>query len=349
MNFLGGAFRIGQLFGINIHVHFLFLIWIAFRLISAGDDFRNEALFLGMLFGIVLLHEFGHCFGARWVGGDARDIMMWPLGGLAYAQAPMRPGPQFVTVAAGPMVNVVLCLVSAAAIFAGTGGGLLPGINPLGGGFYQVGPITAYPSWLSFAYTFYRVNLFLLAFNLLPIYPLDGGQLFHAVVWKFIGLQRATVLACQVGLVGAAVMLILALRGGGGGILFFIAIFGGLTCWQRYQAARQGLLVEDPIFTPTYDPRTPRRGFWSRLFGGTARRKSPANDYGPPEPVNPNPGAWEARQAERTAEELELDRILKKVSQHGIGSLSYVERQRLETITRKRQQEERQYERGRRV
>ncbi len=329
MNFLGGAIPIGRVLGITVRIHMLFVLYVGFRLLDAGrsGDLRTELLFLGLLFGIVLLHEIGHCLGARAVGGHAEDILMWPLGGLAYASAPMRPWPQFVTVAAGPAVNVVLCLLSAGVILAATNGHLWPPLNPLSGEWIRTGPFDA-PAWLPYVMLFYRVNLFLLAFNLLPIFPLDGGQIFQALLWPLVGLQRATILACQVGLVGAALFVYLALRGEGS-ILFFIALFGGLTCWQRLQAALQGMLYEDPVYIRSgSDGRT----FWDRLLG---RRRRPGRL--PSDQINPNPGGWEARQAQRAAEEAELDRILKKVSEHGIHSLSYVERQTLERITRERQ------------
>lgn len=335
MNILGGAFKIGQLFDINIRVHFLFLIWIGFELLSSGMDYR-EGLFLAMLFGIVLVHEFGHCFGARSVGGDAHDIVMWPLGGLAYAYAPMTPWAQFVTVAAGPAVNVVFCIASGIFIVIQQQGhiGVLP-INPLAG-FELRHPIDP---WMIWVLTFYRVNLFLLAFNLLPIYPLDGGQLFMTAIWPFLGLHRATQIACQVGIGGAVVLAFLGLQGGGGGILFFIAIFGGLTCWQRLQALRYGMIMDE---SPRYTVRNPRRsgpGFFSRLFGGMKRRGGGGEAA---TPTNPNPGGWERKRTSEEKLEQELDRILKKVHEEGVASLSYTERQTLERARRDRQRRERE-------
>lgn len=353
MNFLAGSFRVGRLFGIDVRVHILFLIWIAFRVFdaaSSGFDWKEELLFLGMLFGIVLLHEFGHCFGARSVGGDAQNILMWPLGGLAYAHAPMRPWPQFVTVAAGPAVNVVLCLLSAAAVLITTHGVLLPGVNPLQPGYFVLrespealaaAARVMESAWFFAIVTFYHVNLFLLAFNLLPIYPLDGGQLFHALIWPFVGLQRASMIAAQVGLVGCVILGLWGLRSGGGGMLLFIAIFGGMTCWQRYQAARHGWLVEDARDYGSGASRDPRP-WWQRIFRVGGRRRDVSR---PLEYPNPNPGAWEELQRKRAEEEAELDRILRKVSERGMQSLSYVERQRLERITRARQEREREFER----
>lgn len=351
MNWLAASFRVGRLFGIEIRIHILFVIWIVYRLVveaGASGGVAHTALFLVMLFGIVLLHELGHCFGARSVGGDAHHIMMWPLGGLAYAHAPMRPWPQFVTVAAGPFVNVVFCLLSGLGLFFALGMMYLPGINPLLPGMIAVRDVPVYApllgdAWMLVLFTFYHVNLFLLAFNLLPIYPLDGGQIFHAILWPFIGLQRATLLACQVGLVGCVVLGLFSLTEGGG-ILLFIAIFGGITCWQRYQAARHGYLVEDPGFT-VYNPPPRGGGFWSRLFKTRGRRSGPPAP-GPVESPTADADDWRARQDERQREEAELDRLLKKVSERGIQSLSYVERQRLERITRQRKQREQEVRSG---
>ncbi len=343
MNFLDSSLRVARISGISVRVHVLFLIWIGYQLFTSGGAAGDTALFLGLLFGLVLLHELGHCFGARSVGGHAEDILMWPLGGLAYAHAPMRPWPQFVTVAAGPLVNALLCVASALVILAATGGGMLPGINPLAPEPILLrDTVLRFPGWLHYVYVFYHVNLWLLAFNLLPIYPLDGGQLFQTILWPFVGLNRATQIACTVGLAGSALLGAYALSGGGGGILFVIALFGAFTCWQRLQAASRGLLIEDARFAtfgPTHDPRP----WWQRILRlGRARRRPTVAGRA----LNPNPGAWQERQAQREHDEAELDRILKKVSERGIQSLTYVERQRLEQISRQRRAAERQYERG---
>jgi Zn-dependent protease len=79
-----------------------------------------------MLFVVVLLHEFGHCFAARRVDGEAEEILMWPLGGLAYVSVPHTPKANFVATAGGPLVNVIICAVCAVAIAAA---GYLPPIN----------------------------------------------------------------------------------------------------------------------------------------------------------------------------------------------------------------------------
>src|SRR3954471_6577071 len=91
---------LGRLFGINLRVHILFpivalglILRVAYRKIGDVPAYPpgawiDETILLTLLFGSVLLHEFGHCFGARAVNGDASDILMWPLGGLATVEVP---------------------------------------------------------------------------------------------------------------------------------------------------------------------------------------------------------------------------------------------------------------------
>jgi Zn-dependent protease len=346
VNFLEGSFQIGRLFGINVRVHVLFVIWIAFQMLNAGAGWRDELLFLALLFGIVLVHEFGHCFGARAVGGYAQNILMWPLGGLAYAHAPMRPWPQFVTVACGPLVNVIFCLVSALVLFAGSGGNFIPPLLPWSREPLLVQPFIQ-PAWFEYALVFYIVNLWLLGFNLMPIYPLDGGQLLHTILWPFLGLRQATITACYVGLMGCGLFVFQWATGERGSMLLFIALFGGFTCWQQLQAARAGLLQEDSPYATYHGPSHDPRPWWKRVLGirGGGQPRRPVSRPA----ANPNPGGWERKQEVRVREEAELDRILRKVSDHGMQSLTYVERQTLERITRERQEREREYQRETRL
>lgn len=343
LNLLSGSFKAFRLFEIDVRIHFFFVLWAAFRLLSDPSSFT--LIFLTLIYLIVLLHEFGHCFGARAVGGDAENILMWPLGGLAFARAPMRPWPQFVTVAAGPLVNVVFVLVSGV-ILTGYFGGFSPAwLNPLDGGVIQLARFSG-EVWLLWLAIFYQINLFLLAFNLLPIYPLDGGQLFHTLLWPFLGLRRALVIACQVGMAGAAVFGLwgIARLGGqndwGGGLLIMIAVFGGVTCWQRLQMAKEGYLVEDSGVE--YDYLGTRGGsIWQRMFKLKPRQVRRATTAAAS--ANPNPGGWTRKQQKEQQRAAEIDRILAKVKHEGIDSLSYVEQQTLKRATAERQREERRF------
>ncbi len=342
MDFLSGSFKVGRLFDIDIRLHVLFLVFTAFWFLQ--NPTSDTLIWLGMLYGIVLAHEYGHCFGARAVGGDAHTIMLWPLGGIAYPWAPMRPWNQFVTVMAGPLVNVIFCVGAALSLFlAGPSsfyGYLAFGFLPIVG--------TEMPGYgFALLEQFYFLNLILFVFNMLPVFPLDGGQIFRAVLWRFMGLQRATVLACQVGIGGAMLFAGFGLMNGRF-MLLAIAFFAGFACFQQLQAARAGMLISDERFDVrgrAYRPSRSRGGggggFFGRLFGG--RRTSV--DRTPTPPPNPNPGAWEQKQAEQQRIEAEVDRILKKVKEHGINSLSYVEQQTLKHATAARQRDDREFSR----
>src|SRR5262245_20112957 len=128
------SFPLPRLFSVAIRVHLLFPL-VALGLVGrvAYLDPRpglwiEATVLMLMLFASVLLHEFGHCFGARWVDGEANEVLIWPLGGLANLEVPHTPWANFVATVAGPVVNLVLCLVTAAML---AGGGMMPSLNPL--------------------------------------------------------------------------------------------------------------------------------------------------------------------------------------------------------------------------
>lgn len=347
MDFLNSSFKLGRLFGIDIYIHILFIVWAGFQLVTTRD-LQFTLTFLGMIYAIVLIHEYGHCLGARWVGGDADKILLWPLGGIAYPTAPMRPWPQFVTIAAGPIVHPVFCLISGIYVAMNVGAFELAWLSPFHGMPYFTRNLF---DPLSLAVMFYNVNLLLLAFNLLPIFPLDGGQLLRSILWPYMGLNQATVLSCQIGIVGAIGLGILGVTGGFNLILVAIAIMAGMTCFQHLQAARYGQLWQDDAYTTAaMQSQAKAKPLLERLFKirRPQRQKTQTTSRPTSTPsANPNPGAWETKQQERADREAEVDRILKKVKENGLNSLSYIEQQTLKNATAQRQEEERDF--GRRT
>src|SRR5438105_13175644 len=116
---------LARVFGITIRVHVLFplvalglIMREAFKEGAPPGVWIEEAMIMGLLFLSVLLHEFGHCFGARLMDGDASEVLLWPLGGLAAVEVPHTARANFITAAAGPLVNVLLCLGCAVSLFA---------------------------------------------------------------------------------------------------------------------------------------------------------------------------------------------------------------------------------------
>src|SRR4029079_19780535 len=109
------------------------------------------------LFAIVMLHEFGHVLACRSVGGIAEQIVLWPLGGVAIVDPPARPGATLWSIAAGPLVNVALA--------------------PILGALTVLIPSAVAPDIHAFLRSLTVINVGMLFFNLLPIFPLDGGQI----------------------------------------------------------------------------------------------------------------------------------------------------------------------------
>src|SRR5262245_55193463 len=121
----------GRLFGITIRIHFFFpfvaaavILRTAFQKDAMAGDWIDASIVMGLLFLSVLLHEFGHCFAARSQNGDAQEVLLWPLGGLANCEVPHNPRAHLVTAAGGPAVNLVLALVCA--LILGLGWSLQP-------------------------------------------------------------------------------------------------------------------------------------------------------------------------------------------------------------------------------
>lgn len=173
------------------------------------------------LFVIVLLHEFGHALACRQVGGRANLIVLWPLGGVAYVAPPPRPGAQLWSLAAGPLVNVVLFPISIGLVLLSR----------------QFGwPETA-PDAYHFLKTLTFINGGLLMFNLLPVYPLDGGQILRSLLWFAVGPARSLMIATIIGFIGVAGLIALAFVSGSLWI-GIMAVFILLNCWRGWTHAR---------------------------------------------------------------------------------------------------------------
>src|SRR5207245_11150655 len=144
------------------------------------------------LFSIVLLHEYGHALACRQVGGIANRIVLWPLGGVAYVDPPPRPGAMLWSIAAGPLVNVVLFFVLT-----------LTGMLGRSHGWFA-----AVPNIHTLVRAIWYINLGLLTFNLLPIYPLDGGHILRSLLWFVLGRARSLMVAVSIVFIGVAVVMV---------------------------------------------------------------------------------------------------------------------------------------------
>src|SRR3954469_2617283 len=108
---MGGTIRLFKFRGIQVYLHFSWFLIAAYQLTQLKAMYRSPIWAIAeylSLFAIVLLHEFGHALACRQTGGEANQIVLWPLGGIAFVNPPRRPGAMLWSIAAGPLVNVVL-------------------------------------------------------------------------------------------------------------------------------------------------------------------------------------------------------------------------------------------------
>jgi Zn-dependent protease len=218
-----GAIRLFRFAGIEVFLHWSWFV-VALYQLQRPSAYLSPAWKVAeylALFAIVTLHEFGHSLACRQVGGNAERIVLWPLGGVAYVDPPQRPGATLWSIAAGPLVNVALVPV-------------LYGLMLVGGsaGLAETSPDAS--TWLGMVFT---INVVLLVFNLLPVYPLDGGQILRSLLWFVLGRARSLTAASVIGFVGVLGLLGLALLDGSVW-LGILAVFVAMNCWQGFQHSR---------------------------------------------------------------------------------------------------------------
>jgi len=225
-----GSIRLFRFAGIEVFLHWSWFI-VAVVEINLRKQFYSSVVFNVLeyltLFCIVLLHEFGHSLACRSVGGKADQIVLWPLGGVAYVAPPQRPGATLWSIVAGPLVNVVLLPVFFAAWW---------GAGQLG---WEASQPDVFRLLLSIAF----INAAILVFNILPIYPLDGGQILRSLLWFAFGRARSLTIASIIGFAGVAFLIGLAvfLHSVWTGIM---AAFVLMNCVRGFQHARQLAVLE---------------------------------------------------------------------------------------------------------
>ena len=215
-----GSIRLFRAFGIDVYLHLTWFLAAAYFIYYARghSPLIWNALECLALFAIVLTHEFGHQLACRSVGGQTHDIILWPFGGVAYVSPPQRPGAQLWSIAAGPLVNVML----------------VPFLSLLVAISSHLGWYDTYPDAYIFIHNLWWINAILLIFNMLPIYPLDGGQILRSLLWFLFGRANSLMAASVIGFIGVIGLIgwaVLTLNPilGGGCVLIVLCCWSGLT------------------------------------------------------------------------------------------------------------------------
>lgn len=219
-----GSFRLFRVTGIDVYLNWTWFLVAVFEIQTRRGSYSSvvwNILEYLALFAIVLLHEFGHALACRSVGGTANTIMLWPLGGVAYVDPPQRPGATLWSIVAGPLVNVVL---AAPLLFAYNAA-------------HSLGWQYSMPNQYNFIVGVTKIDIGLLIFNILPIYPLDGGQILRSLLWFPLGRARSLMVASVLGFFGVAGLALLAITTQS---LWtgLIAAYAGLNCWNGFKSAR---------------------------------------------------------------------------------------------------------------
>lgn len=198
--------RLGRIRGIELGIHYSwFIVFVLFSFLLAEGQFPDmyggwsgtqywvvAVLAVLLLFFSVLVHEFGHALVAQWRGIGVHSITLFIFGGVAsLSQDSEEPGDEFVIAIAGPFASVGM---------AGLFGGLW---WALGDTNEQTAALLGYLAY---------INLFLAIFNLIPGFPLDGGRVLRAIIWKVTGsMRRGTSIAAAVGIALGTLFVVLGL------------------------------------------------------------------------------------------------------------------------------------------
>lgn len=219
-----GSIRLFRFAGIDVYLNWLWFLAAVYLIQTTTSNYTSmfwPVLECLALFLIVLMHEFGHALACRQVGGEANLIVLWPLGGVAYVNPPLRPGAILWSITAGPLVNVVLAPVLGIALAL----------------FGASGLAHEMPNAFTFVRAIFFINCGLLVFNLLPVYPLDGGQILQSLLWFIFGRARSLMITTVIGFLGGLALIALAIysRSVWFGIL---CLFILMNCWRGLMQAR---------------------------------------------------------------------------------------------------------------
>lgn len=264
-----GSLKIFTWLGIPVFVHwtfgliFLYVLWYAYsNSLSAYETVWVTGLFMA-IFGSVLLHEYGHALAARRYGVRTRDIVLMPIGGMARLERmPENPRQEFVVAIAGPMVNVILFILTAAAIsilarpeeVALVKEALLSEAN---GEVYEETGVEI-SKLLQYSINFGVSNLILVLFNMIPAFPMDGGRVLRALLTMRIGRPRATKIAAWIGQAFALAFAAWGLYSGN----FMLALLG---LFVIYAARSENAMVQTEALVSKYKVRDVVRPQYTRL------------------------------------------------------------------------------------
>lgn len=329
------SFPIGRLFGVLVRIHILFpLVCIGVILRAGSGDvvpgtWIDATMIIGLLFFTVFWHEMGHVFAARHVGGEANEVLLWPLGGLAACDVPHNPRATFITAFGGPLVNLLICLGCGLAMIFVLDTSVRPTWNPFWDPFRvnSSGAIALYRWDGSLLLTselapiilarLFWVSWVTFLFNMILIgFPWDAGRMFQSILWPHVGYHQATRYAVFAGFIVMFLLLLVAIIKNEM-LLLFMAFFTYTSCKQEWITLETG--AEESLFgydfsqgytslernePQPHQPRRKRPNFIQRWLQRRAARK------------------MQQEQERQQAEAKRVDELLEKIQRQGKESLT---------------------------
>jgi len=206
------SYTIGRIAGVDLKMHATFpllLLWVIVPYRGILPTIVSLAFVL-TLFACVVLHEFGHILMARHYGIHTHDVILLPIGGVArLVNFPTRPRQEFFIAVAGPAVTLAIALVLGVVLTISHQGPTLERLTYLGSGFLA---------------NLLVVNVYILLFNLIPAFPMDGGRVLRSILASRFGFRRGTRIAATVGRGFAILFALYALFGGPSPNFFLLLI-----------------------------------------------------------------------------------------------------------------------------
>lgn len=332
INFLNWTFPLFRIFGIPVRCHWFYPVLVVMYILRGPIEGRGDvgmmtawlALIMAGLFVTTLIHELGHCFMARAVGGHADQILLWPLGGLSFVGHGGAPRDDIKIAAAGPLAQLPLATAAIGILLALGNPWHWDYIN-IFGDWYPFYPPREF-FWHNFLLGFFKLQLVLILINLVvPAYPLDGGRILTNFLLMRYGRDRAAILITYFSIpVGLAITIWGFLQREL--LIGFMGVWILFEAWQIRRLAQMGEIEAHPMFgqgAPQFDympdrPRPrPRPGFFARWRQRRAEKRA----------------LREARESQRAREK--VDAVLEKVSREGLGSLTADERKVLDDASRR--------------
>jgi Zn-dependent protease len=311
------SFGAGTWFGIHIRISWLMPVLLGFFLYKF--QLKLGGALFGVLFVSVLLHEIGHILAARATDGSGDEILMWPLGGLAFVET-SSPRAHILTAAAGPLANLVLCslFLRAALVSDAIPRVLNPLVIPFsldGFGNNMVSDLQVLMFWF---------NWMLLLVNLIPAFPMDGGQILRSLLALRMGTGMGTEVAIRIAYAIAILVAVVGLVFFDHALLLTLAfVIFALALQESYQLQASESYDDSFMgydFSQGYtslerseSTSKPRRrvGLLARWL---ARRRA---------------GKQQRQQEQAQQTEQQLDAILAKVHEQGLTSLTLAEKRLL--------------------